>query len=299
VVVLVASLSAAAFCEEPEKVSACQLQSDPAAFNHKLVQVTSFLSHGFEDFTLLDPMCMSWPDIWVEYGGKSASGTVYCCGGAGERTRLKQLRIENVAVPLTQDANFRKLDALLQAPRGYAIAHAAFVGRFFAGREMSSPRGKYCGGYGHMGCCSLLVIQQVLAVDKHDRDDLSYESYVDQPDLEKLKCGSYRDLTAILPYGDMLKAQKEAESGKGSYAFDDPKRVAISGLANLLKIDGATITGLKESRGAQGKIIYEWHPTGETQYMVVITRPYWLSFYAQDPGRVAWVLAAAYEECTG
>jgi hypothetical protein len=28
--------------------------------------------------------------------------------------------------------------------------------------------------------------------------------------------------------------------------------------------------------------------------MVVVSRPYLLSFYAQDPGRVAWIVVAAY-----
>jgi hypothetical protein len=34
--------------------------------------------------------------------------------------------------------------------------------------------------------------------------------------------------------------------------------------------------------------------------MVVVSRPYWLSFHAKDPKRVAWIVAAAYESsCSG
>jgi hypothetical protein len=297
VLFVLVGLSASVFSEEPEKISVCQLKANPANFNHKQVQVNSFISHGFEDFTLLDPSCGSWPDIWLEYGGKAASGTVYCCGGAGERSRPKEIKVENISVPLLEDDNFRKLDGLLQPQGRYAIAYATFIGRFFSGREISYPKGKYWGGYGHMGCCSLLVIQQVLAVDPHDRDDLDYESYVDQPDVDKLNCGGYRDLTGILLYQDMLTAQVNAEGGKEFWAFDDPQRVATDGLAKLLKVDRTAIT-VKESRKSQGKIIYEWHPKGQNRYMVVITRPYWLSFYSHSQGKVAWVLAAAYEECT-
>ena len=55
------------------------------------------------------------------------------------------------------------------------------------------------GGYGHMGCCSLFVIQQVLAVDPNVRVDLNYESYAELPDIDKLKCG-YQDLMDLQPY---------------------------------------------------------------------------------------------------
>jgi hypothetical protein len=297
VIFVLVGLSILAISQEPEKVSVCQLKADPANFNHKLVQVTSFLSHGFEDFTLQDPSCGSWPDIWLEYGGKAASGTMYCCGVTNARTRPNQVQIENVSIPLVEDENFRRLDGLLQVPRAYAIAHATVVGRFFSGKEISYPKAKHWGGYGHMGCCSLFVIQQVLAVEPHDRDDLDYESYVDQPDVDKLKCGGYQDLTEIMPYHDMLAAQENAESSEGNWAFDDPQRVAVNGLAKLLKLDEKSSIQMKEIRKAQGKIIYEWHPKGKTRYMVVVTRPYWLSFYSHGQDKVAWVLAAAYEEC--
>src|ERR1035438_6922393 len=81
-------------CEEPEKVSACQIKGDPPAYNHKLVEVEAFLSQGFEDFTLFDPTCPNYPDIWLEYGGTARSGTMYCCGGSNERHRSQELVVE-------------------------------------------------------------------------------------------------------------------------------------------------------------------------------------------------------------
>jgi hypothetical protein len=64
-------------CEEqPDSATVCQLKSDPPAYNHKLVEVTGFVSHDFEDFTLFDPTCPSWPAVWLEYGGKEKSGTI-------------------------------------------------------------------------------------------------------------------------------------------------------------------------------------------------------------------------------
>jgi len=70
-------------------------------------------------------------------------------------------------------------------------------------------------------------------------------------------------------------------------------------LATLLKIDRQSITGMRELRNDQGRISFEWQPQGtEAKYMLVVSRPYWLSFYSHKEGKVAWVLAAAYEECS-
>jgi hypothetical protein len=53
-----------------EKVSICALQADPAAYNHKVIEVRGVVSHGFEDFTLSDPRCQRRSGIWLEYGGR-------------------------------------------------------------------------------------------------------------------------------------------------------------------------------------------------------------------------------------
>jgi hypothetical protein len=45
------------------------------------------------------------------------------------------------------------------------VVLATLVGRFFSGRKERWPVGDSWGGSGHLGCCSLLVIQQVLAID--------------------------------------------------------------------------------------------------------------------------------------
>lgn len=297
-VVPVLVLCGLSFCQEPQKVSTCELKNNASAYNHKLVQVTSFVSHGFEDFTLQDPDCDSKLDVWLEYGGKSASGTMYCCGVTDARTRPTQVEVEGISIPLLEDENCRQFDKLLQVPRVYAMVHATIEGRFFSGREMPDRNGKRWGGYGHMGCCSLLVIQQVFEVDPHDRGDLDYESYVDQPDMAKLKCGSYRDLMEMLPYPEMRKAQDSAETADGEWAFDNPQRVAEDGLAKLLNLDLKSLTGIQQVRQSQGRVIYNWHQAGKKRYMVVVNRPYWLSLYSHRQGKVAWVMAAAYEECS-
>jgi hypothetical protein len=151
--------SAAAFCEEPQKVTICQLTSDPSAYNHKLLEVTGFVSHGFEDFTFFDPRCSSPHDIWLEYGGLISSRTIYCCPGSPERRRPQNLIVEDIPIPLTDDKRFRTFDRLIQH-RPSALVQATIVGRFFSGDQKS--------GYGHFGIFSLIAIQQILAVEPRD-----------------------------------------------------------------------------------------------------------------------------------
>lgn len=289
-----------AFCEEqPESVSLCQLKNDPATYNHKLVELTGFVSHDFEDFTLFDPTCSSWPAVWLEYGGKSASGTMYCCGVTADRHRSKELTIESIPIPLVEDDKFRDFDHLIQPPfrsdRHGAIVHATLVGRFFAGRPVQYPKVTSWGGCGHMGCCSLLAIQEVMSVDPQDRDDLDYGASADQPDLGKKACG-FRFLTSpVQPTGDLIDAQKQGDLGQRDWIFDDPRHVATNAFEQYANIKAETITRITQKRKAQGRIVYEWSPTGKAEtYMVVVSRPYWLSFYARDPNRVAWVVTAAY-----
>jgi len=292
--VLALAATSVTYCQDLEKATSCQLKSDPASYNHKLVKVTGFISHGFEDFTLFDPTCPSWPDVWLEYGGKVASGTMYCCGVTNSRGRSHELEVEKIAIPLVDNQPFRTFDKLIQ--RGPdSVLHATIVGRFFAGSDGHAPPGHSLGGYGHMGCCSLLAIQQVLSVDAQDQTGLDYRAYADESRIDSARCG-YRELTPASLYSDSIEAQRGAESGQRDWAFDDPQRVARDSLARLLKIDELSIHGIRQIRAAQGRLVYEWKPSKKhISYVIVVSRPYWLSFYSEDPKKVAWVVIAALE----
>jgi hypothetical protein len=146
-----------------EKVSMCALQADPASYNHKMIDVRAVVSHGFEDFTLSDPRCERRSGVWLEYGGRVNSETEYCCGvKAGPRAAA--LVVEGITTGLIDDALFRRFDARVRS-RGDVSFRAHLIGRFFAGLKQRTPKGDFWGGYGHLGCCSLLVIEQVLAVE--------------------------------------------------------------------------------------------------------------------------------------
>jgi hypothetical protein len=61
----------------PVKVTLCWLLAHPSDWNRKLVQITGFASHGFEDSTFWLPECGDrYGGIWMEYGGSRATGTM-------------------------------------------------------------------------------------------------------------------------------------------------------------------------------------------------------------------------------
>ena len=150
-----------------------------------------------------------------------------------------------------------------------------------------------------MGCCSLFVIQQVLSVDPQNSTELDYRASAEQPNIDQAGCG-YTFLTGDGLTDESIEAQSRADAGKEDWAFSDPRRVAAEGLARRINVDVGSIV-LRQTKQAQGRFIYEWRPLGKkATYMVVVSRPYWLSFHAKNRNRVAWVLAAAYESsCTG
>jgi hypothetical protein len=276
-------------CEEPVQVTVCELKTNPGDYNHKLIEVIGFVSHGFEDFGLFDSSCPSWPYVWLEYGGTKKSGTSYCCGVSNNKTRPQELVVEGITVSLTADEKFEAFDRLIQPD---SVVHATLIGRFFAGKESRLLVGR---GYGHMGCCSLLAIQTVVSVDPHDREDLDYRSSADQPNIEKTGCG-YQDLVPPWPYSDWIKAQQTADLEGSNSAFDSPKQVAADALNRLAKLDAKTLEDLTETQRTRGRLIYQLKTDkGKTTYMIVLSKPYLLSFYAKDTKKVAWVVIGAYK----
>ena len=297
--------------QEPIKVGVCELETMPQAYDRKLVEVTAFVTHGFEESGIFDPSCGSRFSIWVEYGGKVQSGTVYCCGANAGRSRPSELNVVEIPIPLVDDESFRKFDELVHS-KPDTLVHATVVGRFFAGRS-TGPDSRAMPGYGHMGCCTLLAIQQVLSVDSWVRDDLDYGLVMDELQIggvgcwlrhfgykkhaEELRKARETGTYLIEPRGkDAIEAQRAAESGQRAWAFDDPRRVATESLAEFVGLGPGAIQGMKLKRKAQGRFVYGWNPPDKkASFMVVVNRPYWLTFYAKDSGKVAWVLADASE----
>jgi hypothetical protein len=283
--------------DEPVTVSVCQLKKDPVAYNHKLVEVTGFVTHAARNFTVYDPTCPSWPAIWLEYGGSINSGTVACCKTLSDRRRPQPLVIENIPLPLTDNQLFEDFDKAIQPPfragQSGAVEHATLIGTFFAGQQMETAAEHYWGGYGHMGCCSLLAIQEVKNADTQQRPDLDYGESNEKLDLPDPDC-TLRTLLPDEQNAALIQAQRDADNGMRAWALTDSARVAADALSHLAKKKSLIATDVKLTRDAIARKTYQWSSKNKT-YTVVVSRPYWLSYYGRDSRQVAWVAVAAYE----
>ena len=279
--------------EEPKRVTACQVKKDPAEYNHKLLELTGFISHGFEDFTLFDPSCPSWPHVWLEYGGTASSGTMYCCGVTADRSRAKPAVVEDIRYrSSTMSASEHSTALSSSGPTLWCV-------RLLWGVSLQDDRSTYplapCGA--GMDTWGVAVCSRFNGYYRWipSRAILDYRASPDQPNIEKTGCG-YPDMVPLESSPGSVAAQQQAERGPSEWPFTDPRRVASDALARFLNIDSTTITGLRQVRKSQGRVLYEWKPRGKRKaYLIVASRPYWLTFYAKDPQRVAWVVIAAYE----
>lgn len=283
--------------DEPIRASVCQLKKDPSAYNHKLLEVTGFVTHAARNFTIYDPTCPSWPAIWLEYGGSINSGTIACCKSLNDRHRSQPLAIENIVLPLLDNQLFQEFDKAIQPPfrtgQSGAVEHATLIGTFFAGQQMETTTEHYWGGYGYMGCCSLLAIQEVKDADTEWRADMDYGESNEKLDLPDPDC----TLRMLLPdeqNATLMQAQREAEDGTHDWAFSAPARIAADALSHLARKKSLTAADLKLARDSASRKTYQW-TAGNKTYTVVVSRPYWLSYYAHDPKQIAWVAVAAYE----
>lgn len=295
-VLLAVTLSRA---DEPLKVTACQLKQNPHDYNHKLIEVTGFVTHAARNFTLYDPACPSWPAVWLEYGGSINSGTVACCKTMADRQRTHPLTIENIPLPLVDKSLFGDFDRAIQPPfrpgQSGAVEHATIIGTFFAGQQMQDAAGQhYWGGFGYLGCCSLLAIQEIKEADTHPRIDLDTGESNEKLNLPDPDC----TLRMLLPdeqTAAFMQAQHDAESPSRAWALTDPAQVAADALSRLAHVKAASAATMKLTHDTPGRKSYQWSDNSAKSFTIVVSRPYWLSFYARDPKQVAWVPAVAYE----
>jgi hypothetical protein len=162
--------------EEPLRVSLCEVKAHPEQFLHKLVEFPATASHGFEDSMVEDSHCSlssGVPGVWMEYGGKRSTATMYCCGFSPKPDRAENLVVEGVSLGLVEDDNFRAFDKRLHPKhprkRSSDTVRATLRGRIFAVHEgiMGTQQNPGWRGYGHMDCCMLFVVTQVISIDSH------------------------------------------------------------------------------------------------------------------------------------
>jgi hypothetical protein len=154
----------AAHSEAPIKVTMCEVLQNPAAYNHKLIEISGSVSRGSEDFTFHDQECQNPNMIWLELGGTTGSRVMYCCGVTTNPKRSAALKVDGIETTLVEDETFARFEKMTSRPGGYGTARVTVIGRCLSGRKQKLPGGTFWMGYGHMGMATLLVIQQVLDV---------------------------------------------------------------------------------------------------------------------------------------
>lgn len=281
---------------EVQDTTFCEISRDPAAFNHRLVRLTGFVTHGFEDFQLSDPDCPTQGfSIWLMYGGKAESGTMYCCPGeAAGPTRKASLRIDDIEIPLVDDQAFQGFRRLL-GKEADTVVQATLVGRFFAGRKTTQETTAYWNGYGHLGCCSLLAIQQIDSFVPHDRSDLDYTAAPGHDAHGNCKEQGERDLLYASPWFDRDDAQRaiseqQAADNDQEWRFTDVDRVARESLQRLYPNATPSLAATKTTAARE---VFRWR-NRKKLVVVVVARPYWLSAYAKS-GSVAWITTMVRE----
>ena len=193
-----------------QDVTLCELRQHASEFNHKLVRVRGTADLAFETFVQYDPACKdaNSTSVWLTFGGDVTDIAVYCCGDHS-REPGRNIKIEGESVSLLKDPAFDQFYKLLRASRNrmpngerctgdchlYSVT-ATLTGFFLAEKNTEKEHT----GYGHLGCCSLLVIQQVTDLSAERRavpagafacekaqweplpDDVSqFKAYVDCP----------------------------------------------------------------------------------------------------------------------
>jgi hypothetical protein len=279
--------------QEPRTIAYCELAGDPAAYNHELIRLTGFVTHGFEDFQLIDPNCPPLPyqfSVWLMYSGKAESNTAYCCPGeTGQESRPESLVVEGIQVPLLSDSVFQRFTDLLKKEPDTTV-HATVVGRFFSGKKQELGGKTSWNGAGHLGCCSLFVVQRVETFEPHTRADVDYTAEAGWYEKEGCKYNSLRWQKHVsVNYEEetakqAITEQKLADSGERSWAFIDPQRVAIESLKPFY---GDEIPTLRKVKTTPVRQVFRWNTSGKS-VTIVVTRPYWLSFYAKT-NTVAWI----------
>lgn len=170
----------------PTKVDVCDLAGHPKSFDAKIIEVRGSLNVFFEDFSLAHPGCAEEQQIWLAFGG-DVPGVVPSTANDNWRTRGEDFRVNGVRYAIKKDDSFRRLYALIAARRGDKPeyrATATLTGKFLAGKESKSGRtgNPYFSGYGHLGCCSLLIITEVSEVESTPPPKLTLSGVVLGPD---------------------------------------------------------------------------------------------------------------------
>jgi hypothetical protein len=109
------------------------------------------------DFTLDSGNCNSGSAIWLSFGGDVET-----------RKPGVDLEVDGVKYSLKKNEDFRRLYSLITIRRQKKAAYqvtGTLIGKFLAGKKIEGADHRtHFMGYGHISCCSLFVISEVMDV---------------------------------------------------------------------------------------------------------------------------------------
>ena len=168
---------------EPLDTTICEINKDPKAFNGKTIRIRGFVVDEFENFTINSKSCNRGSGIWLVYADDK-SGTSYWAHSPWPDEEIVPYRGESY--PLLKDNNFNEFQRLIRAEQDRKSTYqvtAIITGKFFARRFKRYPSGQVIadGGYGHLGCCHLLIVMSVADVTPVRQDHSNIRGVVVDP----------------------------------------------------------------------------------------------------------------------
>jgi hypothetical protein len=163
--------------------------------------------------------CDTHQSIWLAFGG-DVPGIVASTVNDNLRKPGSEVKVNGVAYGIKKDESFHKLYALIAARHGdkpdYSVT-ATLTGMFFAGEERTTATGTVnFGGYGHLGCCALLVITQVSDVESVPPANLNLRGVLIGVDSKPVE--GFTVFDDVLG-GSPPERQKTVTNGHGEFAF--------------------------------------------------------------------------------
>lgn len=207
--------------EAPVEVSVCDLAKHPDSFDRKTIRARGTLNVEFEDFSLAISDCDTRQEIWLAFGG-DVPGIVASTVNDTVRRPGVDIEVNGVSYGIKKDESFRRLYALISARHGDKSAYrvtATLTGAFFAGEKSKLADGQTVfEGYGHLGCCSLLVITQVGELESVPPANLNVSGTVSGPDGKPVQgFVVIDDVIGGLPPA----RQQTTTNSKGEFEFSD------------------------------------------------------------------------------
>lgn len=265
----------------------CELAANAADLDNQSVMVRGELHIEFEDSSFVRDCNAKWLQIWVTFAGDVETPVIYCCG-PHERPPNSTLRINGIELQLKKDDKFQTFWRLLNEERAFTPTGvrcffncyvnrvtATFKGHFFFG-EKSGLR-----GYGHMGCCSLFVIEEV--------SDVSAQ-HTQIPFGDDFECTHDKELLSVNK-NDVIQAQETAnKEGDTPTAYDVGENLVRHKMEKYRDDFDTGDNTVFQNGEVSTTAEYVWLSKNKlTSYDVHLQRPDWIGAYAPRVEDRVWV----------